>query len=71
MFAQLYPPGRPEGFVTTLPIGEIRAALAESAPAGVTTHLTGVDPIFESQGEASGPSRGGVIGLSTRSRFVN
>ena len=56
MFAELYPPGRPEGFVATLPLAEIRAALAENAPAGVTTHLTGVDPIFDSQGEASGPS---------------
>jgi RND superfamily putative drug exporter len=56
MIAQLYPPGQPQGFQTTLPLEEIRATLAETAPEGVTTHLTGVDPIFESQGEAGGPS---------------
>jgi putative drug exporter of the RND superfamily len=55
-FAELYPAGRPEGFVATLPFDDIRDAVAQAAPAGITTHLTGVDPIFDSQGESSGPS---------------
>ncbi len=56
MFAGLYPAGVPVGFVATLPLEEMRDTLAASVPDGVTTHLTGVDPIFESQGEAGGPS---------------
>ncbi|MDH4178628.1 MAG: MMPL family transporter, partial [Thermoleophilia bacterium] len=56
MFAELYPAGMPEGFVAVLPFDEVREALAANVPEGVTTHLTGVDPIFDSQGEASGPS---------------
>jgi len=55
-FAELYPPGLPQGFVATLPLEQMRTALASAAPAGVTTHITGVDPIYDSQGEASGPS---------------
>ncbi len=56
MFAELYPPGQPEGFVAALPFDELRTTLAANVPAGVTSHVTGVDPIFESQGEAGGPS---------------
>jgi RND superfamily putative drug exporter len=56
MFAELYPPGKPEGFVAALPFEEMREALEANVPDNVTTHLTGVDPIFESQGEAGGPS---------------
>lgn len=56
MFAELYPPGLPENFVAALPLEELRAELASSVPAGVTSHITGVDPILESQGEAGGPS---------------
>ncbi len=55
MFAQIYPAGE-STFETVLPIKETRAALAAKVPAGVTTHVTGVDAIFQSQGEAGGPS---------------
>ena len=41
---------------SVLPIKEARAAIAANAPPGVTSHLTGVDAIFQSQGGASGPS---------------
>jgi len=55
MFANIYPAGE-SNFTTVLPIKQTRAALLASAPTGVTTHLTGVDAIFQSQGGSSGPS---------------
>jgi len=55
MFAQIYPTGE-STFESVLPIEETRRALAANAPAGVTTHVTGVDAIFQSQGETGGPS---------------
>jgi RND superfamily putative drug exporter len=55
MFATIYPAGEVT-FSTVLPIKQTRAALAANAPPGVTTHLTGVDAIFQSQGGSSGPS---------------
>ena len=55
MFATIYPPGNAT-FSTAPPIKEIRAALKEAAPAGVETHLTGRDAVFQSQGSEQGPS---------------
>ena len=55
MFATIYPPGN-ASFSTAPPIKEVRAAVDKAAPAGVTTHLTGQAPVFESQGESGGPS---------------
>jgi RND superfamily putative drug exporter len=55
MFAQIYPAGE-STFETILPIEETRAAVAEKLPDGVTANVTGVDAIFQSQGEAGGPS---------------
>jgi RND superfamily putative drug exporter len=55
MFATIYPPGNAT-FSTAPPIKEMRAALKESAPEGVETHLTGRDAVFQSQGSEQGPS---------------
>ncbi len=55
MVALIYPAGE-ANFTVVLPIEETRKAIAQAAPEGVTTHLTGVDAIFQSQGEAAGPS---------------
>ncbi len=55
MFAEIHPTGVPS-FESFPPIEETRAAIAANAPPGVTTHLTGVDAIFESQGGETGPS---------------
>src|SRR5262245_7278564 len=55
MIATLYPPGNAT-FSTAPPIDEVRSALRENAPEGVTVNLTGRDPIIQSQGEAQGPS---------------
>ena len=55
MFANIYPAGE-STFTTVLPVKETRQAIAAAAPPGVTTHVTGVDAIFQSQGEAGGPS---------------
>jgi RND superfamily putative drug exporter len=55
MFAAIYPSGE-STFESVLPIEETRKALAANVPAEVTTHVTGVDAIFQSQGEAGGPS---------------
>ncbi len=54
MVATIYPPGNAT-FSSFPPIAEARAALQEATPAGVTSHLTGRDAIFESQGGESGP----------------
>lgn len=55
MVATLYPPGQ-IAFTIEAPIGEMRAALKQAAPAGVTAHLTGQDAIFQSQSGDAGPS---------------
>ena len=54
MVATIYPPGNAT-FSSLPPIAETRAALKAAAPAGVTTHLTGRDPVFDSQGGEGGP----------------
>src|SRR5436190_5448512 len=54
-FAEIYPRGLPE-FSTPKDIATTQAVLQRSAPAGVTTHLTGIDPLFADQGGSSGPS---------------
>jgi putative drug exporter of the RND superfamily len=55
MVTTIYPPGNAT-FSSLPPIPEARAALKQATPAGVTSHLTGRDAIFDSQGEATGPS---------------
>ncbi len=55
MIARIYPAGE-STFTTVLPIEATRKAIVAAAPAGVTTNVTGVDAIFQSQGEAGGPS---------------
>jgi RND superfamily putative drug exporter len=56
-FAELYPPGN-QGFNGNVKIDEARAALKQATPAGVTSHLTGRDPLQEaaSGGDTNGPS---------------
>ena len=54
MVATIYPPGNAT-FSSLPPIAEAQAALKAAAPAGVTTHLTGRDPVFDSQGGEGGP----------------
>jgi RND superfamily putative drug exporter len=54
MVATIYPPGNAT-FSSFPPIAEARAALRQATPAGVTSHLTGRDAVFESQGGESGP----------------
>jgi RND superfamily putative drug exporter len=55
MVATIYPRGNTT-FSSFPPIAEARAALKAATPDGVTSHLTGRDAIFESQGGESGPS---------------
>jgi RND superfamily putative drug exporter len=55
MVATIYPPGNAT-FSSLPPIPEARAAMRQATPAGVTSHLTGRDAIFDSQGESTGPS---------------
>src|SRR5207249_4170957 len=54
MVATIYPPGNAT-FSSLPPIAEARAALKDATPDGVTSHLTGRDAIFDSQGSESGP----------------
>jgi len=54
MVATIYPPGNAT-FSTFPPIKAARAALQSATPKGVSSHLTGRDAIFESQGGESGP----------------
>ncbi|HSI31586.1 MAG TPA: MMPL family transporter, partial [Miltoncostaeaceae bacterium] len=56
-FAAIYPAGE-VSFDGTVNIDETRQALADAAPAGVETHLTGVDALYEesSGGAEEGPS---------------
>jgi RND superfamily putative drug exporter len=55
MVATIYPAGNAT-FSSTPPIDAARAALKKATPPGVTSHLTGRDAIFASQGESTGPS---------------
>jgi RND superfamily putative drug exporter len=54
MVATIYPPGNAT-FSSLPPIEEAREALAKATPDGVTSHLTGRDAIFQSQGGETGP----------------
>ena len=56
-FAAIYPAGE-VSFDGTVNIDETRQVLADAAPAGVETHLTGVDALYEesSGGAEEGPS---------------
>jgi RND superfamily putative drug exporter len=54
MVATIYPPGNAT-FSSFPPIAKARAVLKRSTPPGLTSHLTGRDAIFESQGGTSGP----------------
>jgi RND superfamily putative drug exporter len=55
-FAEIYPPGE-NTFSGEPHIDEVRAALAANAPPGVTTHLTGLLPLYDaSSGGSEGPS---------------
>ena len=54
MVATIYPPGN-STFTSLPPIAKARAALKQATPGGVTSHLTGRDAIFDSQGGDTGP----------------
>src|SRR4029453_11429961 len=54
MVATIYPPGNAT-FSSFPPIAQARAALQQATPSGGTSHRTGRDAIFESQGGESGP----------------
>ena len=54
--AEIYPPGQ-NTFSGDVGIPEVRAALQANAPPGVTTHLTGLLPLYDaSSGGSEGPS---------------
>ncbi|HYZ93295.1 MAG TPA: MMPL family transporter [Actinomycetota bacterium] len=55
-FAEMYPAGE-NTFTTNLHLDRVRNALADAAPQGVTTHLTGLMALYdESSGGSEGPS---------------
>jgi RND superfamily putative drug exporter len=54
MVATVFPPGQAT-FSSLPPIPKARAALEQATPAGVTSHRTGRDAIFDSQGSSGGP----------------
>jgi RND superfamily putative drug exporter len=55
-FAEMYPAGE-NTFTTNLHLDQVRNALADAAPQGVTTHLTGLMALYdESSGGSEGPS---------------
>ena len=55
-FAEIYPGGE-NTFNGNKSVKKVRAVLAANAPPGVTTHLTGQQPLFDaSSGGGSGPS---------------
>src|SRR5215210_5424812 len=55
-FAEIYPPGQ-NTFSSEPRITQVRKALAANAPPGVTTHLTGLLPLYDVSSEGSeGPS---------------
>jgi hypothetical protein len=51
---EIYPPGQAQ-FEPTHRIGNMRAALKEAAPEGLTVNLTGRDPLYEDVGGTEGP----------------
>src|SRR5262249_19254142 len=55
-FQVLYPPGASQFNLATY--DDVAAALKAAAPPGVTTYVTGIDPLYNesSGGETSGPS---------------
>ena len=54
-FAEIYPPGE-NTFSGEVGIPEVRKALSDNAPPGVTTHLTGLLPLYDaSSGGGEGP----------------
>jgi RND superfamily putative drug exporter len=53
-FAEIYAPGN-QGFNSTSHLGQVRSILQQSAPAGVSVHLTGRDALQDASG-GSGPS---------------
>src|SRR5207244_9535563 len=54
--AEIYPAGE-NTFSGSVHVKQVRAALAANAPPGVTTHLTGQQPLYEApSGGGSGPS---------------
>ena len=55
-FAEIYPPGQ-NTFSGETHVKEVRAALAANAPPGVTTHVTGLLPLYDAAGGGGdGPS---------------
>jgi RND superfamily putative drug exporter len=54
-FAEIYPAGLPS-FNPLATVPDTRTALQRTAPPGVTTHLTGIDPLIQDEGGANGPS---------------
>jgi putative drug exporter of the RND superfamily len=55
-FAEIYPPGQ-NTFSSEPRIKQVRKALAANAPTGVTTHLTGLLPLYDVSSEGgTGPS---------------
>src|SRR5438552_7286915 len=55
-FAEIYPPGE-NTFSGKAHVKEVRAALRANAPPGVTSHLTGLQPLYDaSSGGTNGPS---------------
>jgi putative drug exporter of the RND superfamily len=54
-FAEIYPPGLPS-FNVSAAIAKTREQLKRAAPAGVTAHLTGIDPLNDASGASEGPS---------------
>src|SRR2546423_8471275 len=55
-FAEIYPPGE-NTFSGKAHVKEVRGALRANAPPGVTSHLTGLQPLYDaSSGGTNGPS---------------
>jgi putative drug exporter of the RND superfamily len=54
-FAELYPPGLPQ-FSPLATVPKTREALKRTAPPGTSVHVTGIDPLNQDAGGASGPS---------------
>ena len=51
-FAMIYPPGQPSVTVDALHVEQVRAALKEASPPGVTSYLTGQDPLYRASGQS-------------------
>jgi RND superfamily putative drug exporter len=54
-FAEIYPPGTPN-FSSSVHIDQVRQALKQATPPGVTAHLTGRDPLEAASSGGNGPS---------------